>query len=596
MPKTITSRAPRAPRAKDRITVNVPDTEEPGNSVPSHTSNALFETAPIPRAYFTMALPVVLSMVVTLIYNTVDTYVIAHTGDTAMVAGVSLATPVFTAMIAFGDIFGLGGASVISRLLGQGRAADARRISVFCLWGAIATGVAVTTLGLVFQTPILRMLGATAETMPHAAAFYRWIILGAPFIIVSFTPGNLLRTAGLPIPSMLGTVIGTVVNIALNPLFVHVFGWGAAGSAGATFAANVIGDAYFFWVMLRRCDALSMNPRLMFNRVPIDMVDMAAPTDAPSSATRTAHAAIDESCASHAQTAPCESIEPAEPAAHHASIASTTPTAHGASAQPAHTAAAQTGASALSRVHTATAQPAAARTSADGNGRAPRTRLRLAISRRELGGILAIGIPASITNVMQSLGVILVNLYLLRYGTDTVAAMGVALKIVMIAVLVLVGFAFGAQPLIGYNYGRRDFARLRGILRFALGFECVLALTMTVALWAGAHMMMGFFIADPAVVALGAGMLRVQLPSAVCVAVTLVMTATFQSTGKAVGALVLSASRQGVALWLTLAVGSAVAGYWGVVAAQALADLLTALIAVALFFVLLPELRGRGKA
>ena len=80
--------------------------------------NELFEKAPIPRAYMTLAIPVVLSMMVTLVYNTVDTYFIAHTGNTDMVAGVSIATPVFTVMIALGDIFGLGGSSVISRLYG----------------------------------------------------------------------------------------------------------------------------------------------------------------------------------------------------------------------------------------------------------------------------------------------------------------------------------------------------------------------------------------------------------------------------------------------------------------------------------------------
>lgn len=78
--------------------------------------NELFEKAPIPEAYFSLAMPVVLSMLVTLVYNMVDTYFIAHTGNTDMVAGVSLTAPVFTVMIALGDIFGLGGSSVISRL------------------------------------------------------------------------------------------------------------------------------------------------------------------------------------------------------------------------------------------------------------------------------------------------------------------------------------------------------------------------------------------------------------------------------------------------------------------------------------------------
>lgn len=98
--------------------------------------NELFEKAPIPEAYFSLAMPVVLSMLVTLVYNMVDTYFIAHTGNTDMVAGVSLTAPVFTVMIALGDIFGLGGSSVISRLFGQHRFADGKRLSAFCFYAA----------------------------------------------------------------------------------------------------------------------------------------------------------------------------------------------------------------------------------------------------------------------------------------------------------------------------------------------------------------------------------------------------------------------------------------------------------------------------
>lgn len=81
--------------------------------------NEIFEKAPVPKAFFTMALPVVFSMVISLVYNMVDTYFIARTGNTNLVAGVSLGAPIFTLMIALGDIFGLGGSSVISRLFGE---------------------------------------------------------------------------------------------------------------------------------------------------------------------------------------------------------------------------------------------------------------------------------------------------------------------------------------------------------------------------------------------------------------------------------------------------------------------------------------------
>ena len=101
----------------------------------------IFEKYPIPKAYFKLALPVVFSMVISLVYNMVDTYFIAGTGNTDLVAGVALGSPIFTLMIALGDIFGLGGSSFISRLFGEKRYEDAKRISVFSFYGAIVSGV-----------------------------------------------------------------------------------------------------------------------------------------------------------------------------------------------------------------------------------------------------------------------------------------------------------------------------------------------------------------------------------------------------------------------------------------------------------------------
>lgn len=106
----------------------------------------IFEKYPIPKAYFKLALPVVFSMVISLVYNMVDTYFIAGTGNTDLVAGVALGSPIFTLMIALGDIFGLGGSSFISRLFGEKRYEDAKRISVFSFYGAIVSGVAVAVV------------------------------------------------------------------------------------------------------------------------------------------------------------------------------------------------------------------------------------------------------------------------------------------------------------------------------------------------------------------------------------------------------------------------------------------------------------------
>ena len=204
--------------------------------------NEIFEKAPVPKAFFTMALPVVFSMVISLVYNMVDTYFIARTGNTNLVAGVSLGAPIFTLMIALGDIFGLGGSSVISRLFGEKKDADGKRLSVFCFYGAILCGIVITALMLLFRHPILGLLGADTDTYTYASQYYTWLVLGAPFIIVALTPSNLLRTEGFAKASMIGTILGSVVNIILDPIMIFgLLGCPAMGVTGAA-VATVIGQ------------------------------------------------------------------------------------------------------------------------------------------------------------------------------------------------------------------------------------------------------------------------------------------------------------------------------------------------------------------
>ena len=158
------------------------------------------------------------------------------------------------------------------------------------------------------------------------------------------------------------------------------------------------------------------------------------------------------------------------------------------------------------------------------------------------------------------------------------------MKINLIAVLILVGFAFGAQPLIGYNYGAKNKDRLKEILRFCYGFECITAVVIAVILSLAAPAMVGMFMPDAAIIATGVPMLRMQQIGMVFVAVVLVTTCTFQSAGKAAGAFLLSVSRQGVIFAIVIILASEMAGYYGVLAAQALSDILTAILAVILFW------------
>ncbi|MCX4322031.1 MAG: MATE family efflux transporter [Lachnospiraceae bacterium] len=443
--------------------------------------NELFEKTPVPKAYFKFALPVVLSMVVSLVYNMVDTYFIAQTGNTNLVAGVSLSAPVFTLMIALGDIFGLGGSSVISRLFGEKKDEDGKRLSVFCFYAAIVCGIVVTAVMMLLREPILYALGADVATFSYASGYYTYIVLGAPFIILSFTPSNLLRTEGFATATMTGSILGAVVNMILDPVFISVLGLGAAGAAIATVIGNIFADAFYVWFLLKKSRRLSIN---------------------------------------------------------------------------------------LAGFH---------------------------IHIVEVEQILAIGIPASITNLMQSIGIALTNRSLLPYGNDKVAAMGIVMKVNLIAVLILVGFAFGAQPLVGYNYGAKNHARLKEILRFSYGFECCTAAVLAGALSLAAPAMIGIFMQDKSIIEVGVPMLRMQQMGMVFTAVVLVTTCTFQSAGKAVGAFLLSVSRQGVLFAVVLLVASKAFAYQGVLMAQPVSDLLTAVMAVILFEILIRRPIGREQ-
>ena len=158
----------------------------------------LFENTSIKRAYFILALPVVMSMAVTIIYNMVDTFFVAKTGNPNLVAGVSQGAPIFTLMIAIGDIFGLGGSSVISRLFGERRDKTARYASSYCFYASIVCGLVVTALMFIFQTPVLHRLGASPAPWKYAREYYLVIAGGATFIIFGLSPTTSCEPRGWP--------------------------------------------------------------------------------------------------------------------------------------------------------------------------------------------------------------------------------------------------------------------------------------------------------------------------------------------------------------------------------------------------------------
>ena len=140
----------------------------------------IFEEMPIPRAVAKLAVPTVISQVVTMIYNLADTFFIGQLANPAMSAGVSLVSPYFNLLTALGNLFGLGGGSLISRMLGSKDENDVKYVSSFALWGGIAATLLFSVLTYIFREPVLRFLGALDENIVYAETYLNWVVvLGA---------------------------------------------------------------------------------------------------------------------------------------------------------------------------------------------------------------------------------------------------------------------------------------------------------------------------------------------------------------------------------------------------------------------------------
>ena len=205
------------------------------------------------------------------------------------------------------------------------------------------------------------------------------------------------------------------------------------------------------------------------------------------------------------------------------------------------------------------------------------------VEKKEFLDIFTIGIPASITNLMSSIGIALTNRYLVVFGNENVAAMGIALKVNMILLLIMVGFAFGAQPLLGFNYGAKNTERLRAFIKFDIFIEVTFALITAIILSIFAPYIIQSFMNDAQIIQTGSLMLRLLVLSSPCVGIILVFTTLFQSEGKALPALILSISRQGVIYAICIVILSKLFSFHGILISQAVADVVTSIISILIY-------------
>lgn len=223
------------------------------------TNTDLFEKAPVPKAVATMAVPTMISMLVVVIYNMADTFFIGQTKDPLQVAAVSLATPVFMIFMALGHLFGIGGSSAISRALGERKKDRAWHISSFCCYGALGLGMIVAILSVLGMEQILHLIGASENTIGFARQYLTIIAVGAPTIMFSTAFANILRGEGASRESMIGNLLGTIVNIVLDPVMILGLGWGVSGAALATIIGNIAACLFYISYYVRGKSMLSIH-------------------------------------------------------------------------------------------------------------------------------------------------------------------------------------------------------------------------------------------------------------------------------------------------------------------------------------------------
>ncbi len=234
----------------------------------------LFETMPVPKALATLAVPTIISQLITLIYNLADTFFIGRTNDPYKVAAVSVVFVLYFVMSSLSNLFGIGGSSLISRLLGKQRPEDAKKVCSLSFYGSMAIAFVYSMCSLIFMDTLLNIMGASENTYDYAVSYTFWVVVvgGIPSAL-STTMAHLLRSEGYAKKASFGLGMGGVLNIILDPLFMFVLlpdGYEVTGAAVATMLSNVCSMLYFIgvFIKLRGKTVLNFSPALLPKGLP----------------------------------------------------------------------------------------------------------------------------------------------------------------------------------------------------------------------------------------------------------------------------------------------------------------------------------------
>lgn len=431
--------------------------------------------APVTKAILTMSVPVVMGMMIQVLYNLVDTFFVGKLGNPNQLAAANITTPIFMILMAIAGIVGTGASSFISRCLGEKDYEKANKVLSTGIIICAGIGILVTILGSLFVAPIVRVLGASDSTFSFALNYTVVLFLGAAFIMCNFALGQLIRSEGSAMGSMVGMLIGTVANIILDPIFIFGFKMGITGAAIATVLGNAMGLSYYIFYILKGKSIVKFKLK------------------------------------------------------------------------------------------------------------------SVSFEKDILKQIFFIGIPASLSQLLMSMAMILCNNLAVQYGDNIVAGMGVAAKIMTIGTFIFMGFAAGCQPLVGYNFGAKDYHRVKEIIKKGMIMTSGIGAVLTVLFGIFAGGLLSVFTPLPEVIQQGTIILRALMWSLPLVGAQMLATTTVQAMGKGVASLILSVARQGLFYIPILLTLNKVFAFHGLIYAQPIADVFTLTLSLIVLSVILKK-------
>ena len=434
-------------------------------------------TFPVKKLVGELAVPSIVSMLISSVYNIVDTFFVGHL-DTQSTAALGIVFSYMAFIQAMAFFFGQGAGNFISRSLGSRNVKGAEQMAAVGFLSPVLTGVVVAIAGFIFMDPLLDFLGSTPTVKPFAAGYFRWILMGTPFIMGCFSLNNLMRQQGNALMAMIGIASGAVLNIVLDPVLIYWAGLGVEGAGLATAVSQAVGFVIMLSLTGKR-GGIRIHPSLF------------------------------------------------KPRWHH------------------------------------------------------------------YVEIAAGGLPSLLRQGLGAIAAICFNQVARNYGDEALAAFSVVSRVMMFAASAMIGYGQGFQPVCGFNYGARLYDRVRKAFWHSTRVSTLYCTLLAIAGYVFAPQIIALFRADdPAVIRIGAQVLRYQCMVFPLIGFIVMTNMYLQNIRKVVPAIVSAALRNGLAFIPALYIGQAVIGFTGVELAQSISDVVSFLISVPLC---LTALRSMGK-